>query len=87
MRVEGWMIADHFVSDKDLDLAEFLATGHPNLEFKYYRPAVDRLKPSKFRGMMSLLFSFRDTNQRMHNKIITMDGEIAVTGGRNILKL
>jgi putative cardiolipin synthase len=78
------MIADHFVSDKDLDLAAFLATGHPNLEFKYYRPAADRLKPSKFRGMMSLLFSFRDTNQRMHNKIITVDGKIAVTGGRNI---
>jgi len=78
------MIADHFVSDKDLDLAAFLATGHPNLEFKYYRPAADRLKPSKLRNMMSLLFSFRGTNQRMHNKIITVDGKVAVTGGRNV---
>ena len=78
------MIADHIASDKDLDLAAFTATAHPNLEFKYYRPAADRLNPSKLRSVMDLLFSFRDTNQRMHNKIITVDGNIAVTGGRNI---
>jgi len=78
------MIADHIASDQNLDLATFLATVHPNLELKYYRPATDRLKPSKFSEIMSLLFSFRDTNQRMHNKIITVDGKIAVTGGRNI---
>ena len=78
------MIADHFVSDKDCDLAAFLATVHPNLEFKYYRPAADRLKPSKLRGILNLAFAFRDTNQRMHNKLITVDGKIAVTGGRNI---
>ncbi|MCF7848578.1 MAG: phospholipase D family protein [Kiritimatiellales bacterium] len=78
------MIADHFVSDKDCDLAAFLAEVHPNLEFKYYRPAADRLKPSKLRGMLNTLFSFRNTNQRMHNKIITVDGKIGITGGRNI---
>lgn len=78
------MIADHIASDKDLDLAAFIATAHPNLEFKYYRPAADRLKPSTLRMIGNLLFSFRDTNQRMHNKIITVDGKIAVTGGRNI---
>jgi phosphatidylserine/phosphatidylglycerophosphate/cardiolipin synthase-like enzyme len=78
------MIADHIASDKDLDLAAFIATVHPNLEFKYYRPAAERLKPSKLGMVIDLLFSFRDTNQRMHNKIITVDGKIAVTGGRNI---
>ncbi len=78
------MIADHFVSDKDCDLAAFLATVHPNMEFKYYRPAADRLKPSKLHGMLCAAFSFRNTNQRMHNKIITVDGKLAVTGGRNI---
>jgi len=55
-----------------------------NLEFKYYRPPANRLKPSKLRGVLNTLLFFRDTNQRMHNKIITVDGKIAVTGGRNI---
>lgn len=74
------MIADHFVSDKDCDLAAFLATVHPNLEFKYYRPAAEQLKPAKWQGMIQGLFSFRDLNQRMHNKLITVDGKIR-TGG------
>lgn len=78
------MIADQLVSDKDCDLAAFLATVHPNLELKYYRPAADQLKPSKLKGMVHGLFSFRDLNQRMHNKLITVDGKLAVTGGRNI---
>ena len=78
------MIADQFVTDKDCDLAAFLATVHPNLEFKYYRPPADQLKPSSWRSVLSTALSFRDTNQRMHNKVITVDGQIAVTGGRNI---
>jgi len=78
------MIADHFVSDKDCDLAAFLAVAHPNLEFKYYRPTADRLKPSRLRALFSTLTSFRGMNQRMHNKLITVDGKVAVTGGRNI---
>lgn len=78
------MLADQFVSNKDCDLAAFLATVHPNLEFKYYRPAVNQLKPSKLKGMVHGLFSFRDINQRMHNKLITVDGKLAITGGRNI---
>ena len=78
------MIADHFVSDKDCDLVAFLAVVHPNLELKHYRPAADRLKPSKLQGILNTMFSFRNTNQRMHNKIITVDGKIGVTGGRNI---
>jgi len=78
------MIADHFVSDKDQDLAAFIATAHPNLEFKYYRPAADRLKSSTLRNVLNMLLSFRGTNQRMHNKIITVDGQLALTGGRNI---
>lgn len=78
------MITDHIASDKDRDLAAFLADVHPNLELKYYRPMGDRLNPSKLRGLMDVLFAFRNTNQRMHNKIITVDGKVAITGGRNI---
>ena len=78
------MIADHIASDKDRDLAAFLADVHPNLELKYYRPMGGHLKPSKLRGLLDLLFAFRNTNQRMHNKVITEDGKIGITGGRNI---
>ena len=78
------MIVDQFVSDKDCDLAAFIATAHPNLEFKYYRPAANQLKPSALRNVLNTVFSFRDVNQRMHNKLITVDGRVAITGGGNI---
>jgi len=78
------IIADHFVSEKDPATMAFLATAHPNLEVKHYRPAMSRLKPSLWRTMMAGLWSFRSFNQRMHNKVMLFDEAVLITGGRNI---
>lgn len=52
---------------------------HPNFSIKIYNPY-------KFRNLRILDCIFRtlQINRRMHNKLIIADGEIAVTGGRNI---
>lgn len=52
---------------------------HPNFSIKIFNPY-------KFRNLRILDFSYRalQINRRMHNKLIIADGEIAVTGGRNI---
>ncbi|WP_227510370.1 phospholipase D-like domain-containing protein [Acinetobacter equi] len=52
---------------------------HPNFSIKFYNPY-------KFRKLRALDFLYRafQINRRMHNKLIIADGEIAVTGGRNI---
>lgn len=78
------IIADHFVSEKDPATMAFLATAHPNLEVKHYRPAMSRLKPSLWRTMLAGLWSFRSFNQRMHNKVMLFDDAVLITGGRNI---
>ncbi len=78
------IIADHFVSDKDPVIAAFLATVHPNIELKHYRPVADRIKPSRLHVITKMLFRFRNLNQRMHNKIMLFDNALALTGGRNI---
>ncbi len=78
------IIADHFVSEKDPGVTAFLATVHPNIAIKHYRPAASRIKPSKLQSLLSGAMFFRNTNQRMHNKIMTFDDVIAITGGRNI---
>lgn len=78
------ILADHFVSDKDPETVAWLSTVHTNLEVKHYRPAAQRIKPSKFRAAMEGLFRMRDTNQRMHNKLMVFDDAIVLTGGRNI---
>jgi phosphatidylserine/phosphatidylglycerophosphate/cardiolipin synthase-like enzyme len=78
------ILADHMVSAQDPATAAFLATVHPNLEVKHYRPAMERMKPSWLQTMLAAVTSFHGTNQRMHNKLMVFDGAVMITGGRNI---
>lgn len=78
------IIADQLVSEQDPATIAWLATAHPNLEVKHYRPAFSRLKPSLWHKVLAGVFTFRDLNQRMHNKVLLVDGAALVTGGRNI---
>jgi putative cardiolipin synthase len=78
------IIADHMFSDQDPAIVAFLATVHPNLEVRHYRPATSRMKPSFLRTVLAALHSFHDVNQRMHNKVMIVDDAVLLTGGRNI---
>lgn len=78
------IVADHLVSDKDPDTVAFLATVHPNLRIKHYRPAGRRIRPSGMQTVITSLSSPRAMNQRMHNKLLVVDDAILITGGRNI---
>jgi putative cardiolipin synthase len=66
------------------DAADLLALDtHPNLEIRIYNPdlTVGKNLP---RRLFNAVTDFRGINQRMHNKTFTVDGRIAITGGRNI---
>lgn len=78
------VLVAHMFSDQDRDTVAFLATVHPNFELKHYRPALSRLKPSLYQTLLASLRSFRDINQRMHNKVMLVDDAVLLTGGRNI---
>jgi putative cardiolipin synthase len=78
------LIVDHMFSDQDADIVAFLATVHPNFAVRHYRPAMSRMKPSLYHTLLAGIRSFRDTNQRMHNKVMVVDGAILLTGGRNV---
>ncbi len=78
------IIADHLVSEQDPATIAFLATVHPNLEIKHYRPTASRMKPSLPQKLIAGLASFHGVNQRMHNKVMIVDGAVLITGGRNI---
>ena len=56
---------------------------HPNIEVKIYNPGIN-LGKSIVEKVGKLAFDFRDANQRMHNKSFTVDGKVAITGGRNV---
>lgn len=56
---------------------------HENIEIKIYNPGVN-LGKSVFSKIKSMATDFRGINQRMHNKTFIVDGNVVVTGGRNI---
>ncbi len=78
------VIADHMVSDQDPAIGAFLSTASPNLEVRHYRPIMAQLKPSFPEKLVSMIMGFRRVNQRMHNKLMVVDGQVMLTGGRNI---
>lgn len=56
---------------------------HPNMEIKIYNPTanIGKKLPAK---LYKLTTDFREFNQRMHNKTFIVDGQVAITGGRNM---
>lgn len=56
---------------------------HPNIDIRIYNPVHSVGVPWKTR-LLNLVTDFRGANQRMHDKTFIVDGELAITGGRNM---
>ena len=56
---------------------------HPNLDIRIYNPNTNT-GLGFWKKSWNAAMSFRDVNQRMHNKALIVDGKLAVTGGRNL---
>ncbi len=76
------VIVDDVMVEADAD--DLLALDvHPNISIKIYNPNANIGKnlPEK---LFTLTTDFREFNQRMHNKTFIVDGQVVITGGRNI---
>ena len=56
---------------------------HPNIAIKIYNPGVN-LGKNIYEKVKKFATDFRGANQRMHNKTFTVDGRVAISGGRNM---
>ncbi len=56
---------------------------HPNIEIRIFNPVanVGKTFPQK---LGNALTNFRGFNHRMHNKTFVVDGQVVITGGRNL---
>jgi len=54
----------------------------PNLHLKIYNP--NRIRESKLGSLGEMMLNFEELNRRMHNKVMIVDGQMAILGGRNI---
>ncbi|MFZ4287510.1 phospholipase D-like domain-containing protein [Variovorax sp. HJSM1_2] len=75
------LLDDLYTGGDDVLLDAFSAT--PNVELKLYNPIPVRSANVAFRMLGSLL-QFDKVQRRMHNKLLIVDGAIAIAGGRNI---
>ena len=76
------VIVDDLLIDAPADSMLALAQ-HPNIEVKIYNPK-HKVGVSKLKRVYNMLSDFRSFNQRMHDKVLIVDGQVAITGGRNM---
>jgi cardiolipin synthase C len=76
------IIVDDVMVDADAD--ELLALdAHPNLSIKIYNP-TSNIGKNFSEKIYNVTTDFAGFNQRMHNKTFIVDGNVVITGGRNI---
>jgi len=78
------VLLDQLFSLDNLQLLLQLSREHVNFELRLYNPTFGdaRTHPAEF--VAGILCCFSRINQRMHNKLLRVDGLAAITGGRNV---
>ena len=66
------------------ELQAALASFHHNFELRLYNPVFQKARVNPLEFVGGIVFRFRDLNRRMHNKLMLIDDQVAVVGGRNI---
>jgi phosphatidylserine/phosphatidylglycerophosphate/cardiolipin synthase-like enzyme len=78
------ILLDQLYGLPDPNLQAALVGAHANLELRLYNPTFNEAKTQTLQYAAGVLFSFRKFNQRMHTKLLLVDGVVGITGGRNI---
>ena len=81
--VQVRVIADQLFSLDDANLYAALARAHTNFEFRVYNPTLHKASTPPLEFAAGVLCCFWRFNQRMHDKMLLVDDEIGIVGGRN----
>ena len=77
------VLIDQLSALKKVDTLAALAGAHRNLKVRIYNPVLQRARISYPQYVLAAACCWRKLNQRMHSKMLVIDGRVAVTGGRN----
>lgn len=78
------VLADQLFSIDDVEWLARIARVHANFELRLYNPAFGDAVTPPIEFAAGILCCFTRFNQRMHNKLLLVDGETGLAGGRNI---
>jgi len=74
------ILDDSFLAHADAQLHAL--SEHPNIRYRIYNPLAVRYGGTALRQLENLS-DFERINHRMHNKLLLVDGRVAIVGGRN----
>lgn len=81
--VQVRLLIDQLSAITDLKILAALSGAHANFQLRVYNPTLGKVKLSYWDYVASVICCFRQFNQRMHNKLLVVDGALGVVGGRN----
>ena len=77
------VLVDQLSALRQVDTLAALASAHENFELRIYNPVLDRARISYPMYAWAAACCWRRLNQRMHSKLLLVDGVVGITGGRN----
>jgi cardiolipin synthase C len=77
------VIVDQLFSLADTELLAQLARAHADFELRVYNPTFHKASTPPLEFAAGVLCCFTSFNQRMHNKLLLIDGSVGIAGGRN----
>ncbi|MGO4221607.1 phospholipase D family protein [Lysobacter sp. TAF61] len=77
------VLIDQLSALKHVDTLAALAAAHVNFELRLYSPVLGRAQTSYPQYALAAACCWNKLNQRMHTKLLLVDGAVGITGGRN----
>ena len=77
------LLIDQLAALRRVDTLAALAGAHANFEMRLYNPVLGRARINYPMYALASACCWRKLNQRMHNKLMMVDGLVGITGGRN----
>ena len=77
------LLIDQLSALREVETLAALSAAHANFEMRIYNPVLGRARISYPMYAIAAACCWRRLNQRMHSKILLVDGAVAIAGGRN----
>ncbi len=77
------LLVDQLSALRQVETLAALSAAHANFEMRIYNPVLGRARISYPMYALAAACCWRRLNQRMHSKLLLVDGEVGVAGGRN----
>ncbi|GAB3339923.1 phospholipase D family protein [Marilutibacter aestuarii] len=77
------LLIDQLAAMRNVDTLAAMAAAHVNLEVRLYNAVMDKGRLSYPEYVIAAACCWNDLNQRMHTKLLLVDGAVGISGGRN----